>query len=173
MFNALMTNLSKQVRSFNENIKQIEILVDDHETDSIGKKRNRLLQQASGRYIAFIDSDDDVYEKYVQWVAEECIKGYDCVELNGIYTEDGKNPRVFRHSIKYKGWYEKDDVFYRPPNHLNAVKADIAKQMKFPEINHGEDKDYSMQLATSGFIKTEGQIPQPIYFYNYIRNKNY
>lgn len=138
---------------------------------SIGQKRNELLQDAEGEYVCFIDDDDRVTDDYVERLMEGINKGVDCCSLKGIITEDGKNPKTFIHSIRYDSWYEKDGIYYRNPNHLNAVRASIAKQMKFPETNHGEDKSYSDQLKQSGLIKTEYWIEDTIYYYEYLSKK--
>lgn len=62
-------------------------------------------------------------------------------------------------------------IHERPPNHLNCIRSNIAKQFKFPEVNHGEDKSFSDQLRDSGLIKTEHYIEQVIYYYDYRTQK--
>jgi hypothetical protein len=62
-------------------------------------------------------------------------------------------------------------VYYRPPNHLNVIKASIAKQFKFPEKNFGEDMEWSMQIQQSGLLKTEAHIDETLYYYIYKTNK--
>ena len=83
----------------------------------------------------------------------------------GIITIYGKNPRTFIHSIKYDSWFEKDNVYYRCPNHLNPIRRDIAIRCKFPEKNFQEDLDWSLQIAQSGLLKYEEEITKPYYFY--------
>lgn len=148
-----------------------EIIIHDGLGMSIGQKRNELLQSASGEYVCFIDDDDRVVDNYVELLMEGINKGVDCCSLKGIITEDGKNPKEFIHSIRYDSWFEKDGIYYRNTNHLNAVKSSIAKQMKFPETNHGEDRSYSDQLLQSGLLKTEHWIEQVIYYYEYRSKK--
>jgi hypothetical protein len=98
--------------------------------------------------------------------------GVDACGLTGVITEDGKNPKVFVHSMKYDSWFEKDGVYCRNNNHLNVVKASIAKQMTFPETSMGEDHSYSKQLLESGLIKTEYWDEHEIlYYYDYISKK--
>ena len=147
----------------------------DNGTMSIGRKRNLLLQQSPADYVAFIDDDDRVSDNYIPLLMEGIEKGVDCCSLRGIITDDGNNPQVFEHSIKYNSYKtnpEGYEVRYeRFPNHLNCIKASIAKQFIFPEKNHGEDTDWAMQLYKSGLIKTEHYIPEVIYFYDYISNK--
>lgn len=134
---------------------------------STGDKRNQLLEAASGDYVQFLDDDDDVHEFYVLWTYNALKDDPDCVSLTGIMTTDGRNPKKFIHSIKWFDYFEKEGVYYRPPNHLNAIRADIAKQFKFPSKTFGEDTDWAMQIARSKLLKTEVEITEPVYFYLY------
>jgi glycosyltransferase involved in cell wall biosynthesis len=139
---------------------------------SIGYKRNRLLKDADGLYVAFIDSDDRVSDDYVKLVLEGIDKGPDCCSLNGIITENGLNPLRFQHSIRHNAYSTNppsEEVRYlRYPNHLNAIRADIAKQFQFPETMHGEDTDWATQIHNSRLLKTEYDIPSIIYFYDWV-----
>jgi hypothetical protein len=47
------------------------------------------------------------------------------------------------------------DVFMRPPNHLNVLMSDVGKMMSFKNLSHGEDFDWALQLARSGYLETE------------------
>lgn len=142
---------------------------------SIGYKRNRLLKEADGLYVAFIDSDDRVAQDYVELLLEGIDQGPDCCSLNGIITEDGKNPLRFRHSIEHNAYEtrpETEEIRYlRYPNHLNCIRADIAKQFEFPETMVSEDTAWATQVHKSRLLKTEYDIPEIIYFYDYVRNK--
>lgn len=156
---------------------EVEMLIHDGVGISIGQKRNELLFDAQGDYICFIDDDDLVSENYVKLLMEGIQKGVHCCSLKGMITEDGKNPLIFEHSIRY-GVYRTvtdspvDAVRYeRYPNHLNCIKASIAKQFRFPELNHGEDTDWATQIHKSGLLKVEHYIPQVIYYYEYISRK--
>jgi glycosyltransferase involved in cell wall biosynthesis len=141
---------------------------------TIGFKRNWLLEQARGEYVAFFDDDDLPGLDYIKHAMEGINKGVDCVSLRGVITWNGDNPEVFEHSIKYDSYRTNDTGFpkyERYPNHLNVIKASIAKQFKFPEINHGEDTDWATQIKRSGLIKTEHYVDSVTYHYRYITNK--
>lgn len=44
----------------------VEVWTDkDYGEKSIGEKRNSLLEKANGRYVCFIDADDEVSDKYI------------------------------------------------------------------------------------------------------------
>ena len=152
---------------------QIEILDDPHEYDLVGTKRNRLLERATGKYLCFFDADDTPSHDYIDQVMKGIESGCDCTSLRGEISIDGKFDGVFEHSIKYKEWKTtKNEVKYeRYPNHLNCIKSEIAKLFKFPDINHGEDADWSTQIFQAGSIKTEHYIDDIIYYYDYESNK--
>lgn len=142
---------------------------------SIGAKRSLLLDLADGEYVCFIDDDDRVSENYVELLLPGIEKGVDCCSLRGIITEDGQNPLIFEHSIKYKEYKTNPEGmpvrYERYPNHLNCIKASIAKQFRFPETNHGEDTDWATKIFKSGLIKTEHYIDNILYNYEYRRKK--
>jgi hypothetical protein len=164
-FNRLYDKLKKQINELGLN-DQIEILYFlDNREHTIGNKRNVLLKRSCGKYTCFADDDDDVSDNYIKTIYERLIKNPDCVSLTGIITVNSLNPKLFIHSIKYDSWFEKDNVYYRPPNHLNPIKRSIAVQFLFPEINNGEDADWSMRLARSELLKNEEVIETPYYFY--------
>jgi hypothetical protein len=65
------------------------------------------------------------------------------------------------------GHFRKDGIQFRTPNHLNTIKTSIARQVRYPEISHGEDQDYSHRLWDSGLMKTEALIGDRMYIYQF------
>ena len=172
-------DLSNGVAFFSDDdnfLWHIEVLTNvDNGELSIGSKRNELLQRAKGDYVAFVDDDDVVTESYFKNIFEGIERKVDCCSLKGIITEDGINPLIFEHSIKYSEYKTNPDHmpvrYERFPNHLNTIRASIAKQFKFPEKNHGEDTDWATQIHKSGLIKSEYYIDEVIYHYLYRSKK--
>lgn len=165
MFDALVASLQKQQTD------EVEILYDQTSGVSTGAKRNTLLQSAKGDYVCFIDDDDTVSERYVITILNALKAKPDCCSLKGIITTDGRNVRTFEHSVAYKRYFEKDGVYYRPPNHLNAIRKDIAQRFKFPDKTFSEDTDWAMMLCRSGMLRTESKLPHAIYHYRYRTKK--
>jgi len=132
---------------------------------TVGAKRNKLISLAGGKYVCFIDDDDDVTDEYILRMIEGCQSNADCVGMVGIITFSGKNPRKFIHSIKYNRYFEENEVYYRPPNHLNAIKKELIADIKFPEKNNGEDTDWAMQVMKSGRLKIEYEVNEVLYHY--------
>ena len=143
---------------------EILIMIDDGEL-SIGTKRNRLLEKAKGDYIAFVDDDDRVVNDYVSKILKALESEPDCCSLEGIITNNKKGwSRTFIHSLKYDKWFIKDNVYYRNPNHLSPVRRELALRIRFPDINSGEDKDYSTRLLP--LLKIEEKIEGVLYYYD-------
>jgi glycosyltransferase involved in cell wall biosynthesis len=168
----LLGELHKQTINYPGNV---DVLTETG-SGTIGAKRNKLLERATGEYICFIDDDDEVSKDYIPEILKAIESKPDCVSLRGVITWDGANPEIFEHSIKYNGYVThtipKGGIKYeRYPNHLNAIKSEIAKQFKFPETNHGEDTDWATQVFKSGLLKKEVYIDKVLYNYKFIPNK--
>lgn len=170
----LMDELYRQIEDLNVYDK-VEILSWDEKEVSIGEKRNELLTTATGEYVCFIDDDDTVSKDYVSKILQALTYNPDCCSLIGVLTTDGNNPEIFEHSIIYNQYKTNDHYsavkYERYPNHLNVIRASIAKRFKFPETNFGEDTDWATQIHKSGLLKTEMTIPGVIYHYQYISKK--
>jgi hypothetical protein len=131
---------------------------------SIGTKRQNMLQAAEGRYMSFIDDDDKVTAHYFEDAAA-CIAGnFDCMRLRGQISQ-----WTFTHSLanKLTDPMANETTFLRPPNHLNVMKADIAKTIKFRDATSGEDLDWTIRLARTGFLRTEYQSDESRIHYLY------
>lgn len=185
-FANVMTELCRQVKLLSDWHKEdywkyVEVLKDTSPVGvSIGTKRNNLLQMATGEWLAFVDSDDMVSQDYLKILLSNIgtIRSFvNCFSLRGIMTTDGSNPEIFEHSIRYDTWRTNERAgvegvkYERFINHLNCIRSVIAKQFKFPEINMGEDHNWSNQLQASGLLNDEGTIDKILYFYKYRSHK--
>jgi hypothetical protein len=169
-FNYLYNKLKRQVDSGYS--KSVEILYHrDNRLMKVGDKRNSLINNAKGKYVCFIDDDDDVSDDYISVLIKGCNENKDCVGMVGQITINGQSPKQFVHSLRYNEYFEKDNVYYRPPNHLNPIKKNIAKQFMFDKINYGEDTDWAMRICKSKILKTESFFDKPIYFYKFVDKK--
>lgn len=160
----LMSILEKQADS------HMEILMDSG-PGSIGEKRNRLLSKASGKYVCFIDDDDTVTDDYYEKIKPGIDGNYDCCVLRGMYYVDGVKMKPFYHSNVYDRYYDDAQAYYRYPNHLNVIKTEIARQIGFLPISHGEDTDFATRLKKSGLIKNEFNVDEITYNYLYRSKK--
>jgi hypothetical protein len=126
----------------------------DNREKTIGTKRQELLQGAKGKYFSFVDDDDLVTDAYFE-DALATIKGnFHTCRLRGQM-----NQYTFTHSIEITLDMPMciGDVFIRPPNHLNVTMTDIGRLISFGNATRGEDLDWAIRLATTGWLKNEYQ----------------
>lgn len=143
----------------------VEVITDSSMSYNIGTKRNKLLEMANGDYIVFIDADDRVSPKYVELILKAIETRPDCVGISGYITTNGANMKQWYISKDYGYWYEKENVYYRTPNHISPVKRELALLAGFPEGTSGEDAEYSKRLFP--LLKSEVKIEGNLYHYNY------
>lgn len=172
-FRVLKAELERQIKLAGYVLnKDIEILFEEDQRQmSIGKKRNLLLGRATGEYLNFFDDDDWPDGEYIVKVMQAIEKTPDCVMMIGVLSTNGGNYKRFEHSINTTSYEKRNEIYYRPPNHLNPIKASIAKQFKFPEVDFSEDTDWAMQIVRSGLLKVEERIDKVIYHYRFQTQK--
>jgi hypothetical protein len=153
--NRLLVSIHEKVKRLAPDMR-VEIKIDyDNREKSVGLKREGLLQSATGKYMSFIDDDDDITDAYIEdlWA---CIRGdYHVMRLYGEI-----HPYRFFHTLQFSGMMAtKSDppMFQRPPNHLNPVLTDVARFIHFQDAMNGEDLDWALRLYKSGFLKREYQ----------------
>lgn len=148
--------------------REVEILVDDRESITIGEKRRALTKRARGNFIAFVDDDDWVSHDYIERIlkALRSNPAADCASLNGVMTTAGAAPEPFYGSLKYAEWSDEDGVHYRTPTHLNPVLRELALAAGFEPKSFGEDLGYSRRLHP--LLKREASTGDaPLYYYFY------
>jgi hypothetical protein len=137
----------------------------DNKEMSVGLKREDLLQNARGKYMAFIDDDDTITDQYIEDLVATIQGSYPVMRLRGQIQQ-----YTFTHSLENRldGSMARDGVFLRPPNHLNPMMTDVAKLIHFKDSVRGEDLDWTIRLARTGFLTHEYQSdPARIhYIYN-------
>ena len=130
---------------------EICLSFDNRET-SVGTKRQQLLTQAKGKYLSFIDDDDEITDAYVEDLKACFDGGHPVMRLRGQIS-----PYTFTHSLENSlaTTMARGDVFLRPPNHLNPMMADVAKFVQFKDAVRGEDLDWTIRMSKSGFLTSE------------------
>lgn len=154
----------------------VEIIVcSDEKKITTGEKRNCLLKIAKGKYVIYIDDDDEVPNYYINELKKACDLDSDCFAINGKMTTDGQKEIKWRLSKDYDNITIKEngvDVYLRKTNHITGVKRELALLAPFPNKSNAEDKGYSDAL--NPFLKTEYKIELPMYHYKFsTKNKEY
>jgi hypothetical protein len=127
----------------------------DNRESSVGVKRQGLLQGAKGKYMSFIDDDDEITDAYIEDLWAMIQGEHHTMRLRGQMSE-----YQFVHSTEitlssYAATQDEPPLFQRPPNHLNPMLTDIAKLCTFKDARRGEDLDWAMSLYRTGSLKTE------------------
>ena len=130
--------------------KEVEILcLVDNKIMTIGEKRQALLNSARGKWVGFMDDDDDVSDDYVASLVEAMKKHPEadvitfdqhCI-VNGLtftvnFSMKNPNERYIRGMTKV----------LRPPFHICYWRSEIAKQAKFEDSSYGEDYAWCLQM---------------------------
>jgi glycosyltransferase involved in cell wall biosynthesis len=166
-FKKLNSKLHEQIL---DNNLQGEVEIITYKDDclvSVGTKRTALVNAARGKFVAFIDDDDDVSPKYVELIHKAITNNpdIDCIGFRGLLVAPSGPERPFEHSIIHRHYHEDLNMYYRPPNHLNPIRQNIAIKYPFDEINLGEDTDFAMRLVKDNVLKKEVFIDGEIMYY--------
>lgn len=147
---------------------RVEIMMlTDTKSLTIGEKRNVLAEAATGRYVQFVDDDDRVEPDMIRTVLAATLTRADVITFLVSVTLDGGPPKLCRYSKDFGHDYNLADEYRRIPNHICAVKADIARATGWADINYGEDADYSKRLLPR--LATECTIERVLYHYDFNR----
>jgi hypothetical protein len=152
---ALVASIREKVARLVPQLRFEFCLAFDNRETSIGMKRQKLLEMAKGKYLSFIDDDDDITDAYIQDLWSMIQGGFHTMRLRGQMSEYN-----FVHSteVTMTTPMASDDeppLFQRPPNHLNPMLADVAKLVPFKDAVHGEDLDWTLSLYKTKFLETE------------------
>lgn len=121
--------------------KSVQLLyLGDNRSMSVGSKRNAALAMASGRYVCFVDDDDEVSGMYVSKLLEAIESGPEVIAFKVQKYRNGVKDKEQRFSTKtHRVYLAPDQTHYlMPPNHLCAWRRDIIKE-EFPNKSLRED----------------------------------
>jgi hypothetical protein len=163
--------------------KPVEILaLLDNKKRTVGLKRDALVQAALGRYLAFVDDDDDVADDYVDSILaavcqttadvivfqQRCTfrnaKCISCLEIDGP-------PFLIDHDLRHEmeAVHQNEDGTWRnirrKPWHHNAWRAELAKSVHFPDSSFGEDGAWCSQLWP--LAKSQFRVDKPLHYYQF------
>lgn len=140
------------VRNIHPSLGEVEIRYDNSRKFldgglSIGKKRQGLLDLATGDYVAFVDSDDDVAPNYIEQLVRGCLQGADIVTFKSFI----KNDHYWALIDMSLNNLENEEVNpygskKRTPWHICPLKREIAMTQRFNDINHSEDWNWMSRI---------------------------
>lgn len=124
--------------------------------------RQALVECATSDYLSFIDDDDLVPDFFVDEVLP-LLDGVDYVGWRMQCIQDGVPLKPTFHSLRYQGWFEDGDGFYRDVSHLNPIRTEIAKKADYRLTAPPEDVAWTDQVRPH--VHTEHFIERCMYEY--------
>ncbi len=142
---------------------RVELLMNvDNGQISIGEKRQRILERATGDYVACIDDDDEVAPDYVSEILAALDRNprCHCVGFRRRTSQNGKYQTELALSTRYSGCVGQDGIGI---SHLCPIRRDLALRAGFPSLNWGEDIQFAAKATP--FLLVEEFIDKPLYHY--------
>jgi len=157
------------------NKEQIQFLIFvDPEDRTTGEKRNIIIENANSDYFCFIDDDDLVSPHYFKEILNKINHPIqvDGIGFSGIvFRFDEKNNLhefyKFTHTMQCQFKHWEGEPFktrhFNTLNHLNPIKMDLVKQVKFKDLVWSEDVNYWEEMKD--LVKSEYFINKDLYYY--------
>ncbi len=158
----LIEKLSRQADG-----RPVEILsLMDNKFSTVGAKRNAMTGFAQGRFIAFVDDDDDVSDDYVDTLlkAIRADSSVDVITFDAWVTMNGAQGQVCKYGCGFED-ANGSDVYYRRPNHVCCFRTQVARQVPWQDISWGEDYAWAKEMQPH--LHREARIERILYFYRY------
>ena len=125
----------------------------------VANARNVGLMASTGKYISFVDSDDQVAPTYIQTITQEMRKGYDYLVF---CWHDGKTDSVCFNFFK---------LLPHAAVWGYAFKYDMLDGYRFDEtLNVGEDYEWLQRVITEDRQLNRGQCGEILYEYDWDAN---
>lgn len=161
-----MINLYNHISGQIKDKSQVEILIwIDNKNRSIGQKRNDLVQMAKGKYLTFVDDDDNVSTDYIDEMLKGCQSDKDVICFRQLAIIDDIWSYVDFSIINENQEIQPSSITRRKPFHVCAIRSDIAKKYTFPDVGYGEDWYWMEQVLRD--IKTEYKTDKVLHFYRF------
>jgi glycosyltransferase involved in cell wall biosynthesis len=163
--NALFNRLELQAAPY-----PVEILMlRDNKRSGIGEARNKLLRASSGKFITFIDDDDDFSDDYFKTVLPMLSEQADVISYNQRADVDGAVGEV-RCSLKHDNMpFMEGRITLRKPWFWCAWNRELALSHAVPKVNEREDVLWLRHLWAEA--ETEINIPKILHHYNFRSDK--
>lgn len=162
----LAEKLQEQMQGLSPSAHVEHLVLFDNRSRSIGLKRQACLEVARGRYVAFVDDDDDVADNYVAALLDAIAQGQPDVitfEQRVIINDDEAQCSFGLNQPDEP--FVPDTTFRRGPWHVCAWKRDLVKECVFPDHSYGEDLQWSLQARRR--VRTAVHVPQVLHTYRH------
>ena len=152
-FKWLKTKVQQQIDTLNElhpSLGEVEIvsIISPKFTDgggSIGHKRQQGLLESKGRYVIWLDDDDDIAPNYVEELARLANKGADVCTFNNISKFNNFWMVVLMHFNTKIDEQAHPGIIKRRPYSICAYRRGVLRGVTFPDVNMAEDAAFIEQ----------------------------
>jgi hypothetical protein len=173
MFHKLKLQLQNQivnVRRVHPVLGKVEVLVDERPKfkdggPDIGEKRQALLDKAKGEYVCFLDDDESIAPNYVEEILRLCYRHPDVGSFSSIAKMDNFWCVVVMSMKHAENQQAFPGIVLRKPWHICPVRTELAKRVRFPKSNYGEDWVWFEKVLE--LCKTEENTKAIIHQYNH------
>lgn len=142
------------------------LILYDNKRRTVGEKRDALLRASLGKYVAFVDDDDDIAPEYVSELLKAAKENPDVITFWQQATVDGKVSTVVFKLGQQNAEFNPSGITMRNAWHICAWRRDLAIQSWFPPSNYGEDWAFASRLCAVDNL-VEKHIPKVLHFYNH------
>lgn len=174
MFQSLVRELDRQAGILAEahpTLGYVELRFEDGQPFlnggmSIGKKRQTLVKEAQGKYLCFLDDDEDIAPNYVETLVRLCQRNADVVTFRNL-TKTDTYWTIVDLSLNYQVNDQASPNFIvrRRPFHICPVRSEFAKLYSFEDTNYGEDFNWMEKVLTH--CTTEAHTEQVLHCYQH------
>lgn len=173
MLKKLLKEFDRQITDLNNlhpMLGTVEVLFDDSKSFlngglSIGKKRQALVERATGKYLCFCDADDLPSPSYIETLMRLCQDNEDIVTFRN-FTKTDFYWTVIDMSIDHENEQATPErIVKRLPWHICPVKSEYAKLYEFEDSNYGEDFSWMSKVLTN--CKSEAHTDQVLHCYQH------
>jgi len=137
----------------------------DNRARSIGAKRQALVDIARGKYIAFVDDDDDVSDDYVERLLAAAETNADVITFRQRAIYNGLESEVHFGINNQDGPFTPGGITLRAPWHVCAWKREAVAGCLFGESNYAEDLVWCQQARKR--IRTAHHIDAVLHTYRH------
>lgn len=163
----LIADLETQIAQLEQpqNVEVLSFL--DNRMRTIGEKRDALVQMSRGQFVAFCDDDDWVAPEYVRLLTDTIAVATprtSVITFDQLAVVNGVDA-ICSFSLKHPNEAFKQPSFKRSAWHVCAWRGDMARRVRFPASNYGEDWAWAKHLVLDATC--EIHISKVLHHYRY------
>lgn len=138
----------------------------DNKRRTVGEKRDALLRLAKGKYITYVDDDDDISDDYVVSILAAASCNPDVITFRQKAIYNGLESEVEFRLGHPNDQFNPNGITRRNAWHVCAWRNSLAIISHFPATNYGEDWAFASKLCGLQGLKSF-HIPKVLHFYRH------